>query len=280
MADGRMETQSIPPLAGSAPRIRLVVSSGLGAGTKIDCRRIVTVLGSRKGCKVNLRHPKVSPVHVAIVNTGSATIGIDLVTKHGTLLNGLRMEHECLSDDDMLTIGPWQFRVETRKPTGHGQRDLHLDLEPAPSVVALEQVSNGRILRPSRDVCLIGRRSGCDITISDRRVSRAHALLLTYFGRPAIVDLLSQNPTCVNDLPVRFRVLANDDVITIGETRFRTKLLESTVGEKPSNGRITQAEPIALAPPEECGDQINIGEVEGAQRWKIAESLERATRNK
>jgi pSer/pThr/pTyr-binding forkhead associated (FHA) protein len=257
------------------------VRSGRGEGTTIDCRRVVTILGSRKGCKVNLRHPKISAVHVAIVNTGSDVFAVDLVTKSGTLLNGLHMEHERLSDDDILTVGPWRLRVEIQKPGVRGQDDLHpFDLEPSPHVVALELVATGRILRPNRDVCLVGRRSGCDITISDRRISRAHALLLTYFGQPAIVDLLSQNQTHVNDVPVRFKPLVNDDVITVGETQFRAKLVGSAVSEKNSNGRKAGEGKIVLAPPEECTDQINIEEVEGSQRWRIADSAKRAARNK
>jgi len=282
MTPGQTTSTGSPPNADSAPRVRLVVQSGMGTGTRIDCTRVVTLLGSRKGCKVNLKHRRVSPVHVAVVNTGSAVFAVDLVTRYGTILNDLKMEHECLSDGDILTIRPWRFRVDIEKAAHKGERDAHpFGLEPSPHVVAFELLSNGRILRPDRDVCLIGRRSGCDITISDRQVSRAHALLVNYYGHPAISDLLSHNRTLVNDAAVGFHVLADGDVVQVGDTRFRARLMASGVHKNVSdNGRTALKSEVPLAAPAAEGDMIDIGQVEGTQRWHIADKLERASRKK
>ncbi|MFQ5591398.1 MAG: FHA domain-containing protein, partial [Phycisphaerae bacterium] len=235
----------------------------------------------RKGCKVNLRHPKVSPVHLAIVHTGSAAIALDLVTRYGTKLNSLPMEHERLSDADVLTIGPWQFRIEiVNSPPGGPADRAPVDIEPTTATVTLEQVATGRILQPNREVCVIGRRTGCDIAIADRRVSRAHALLIVSSGRPAVFDLYSRNHTLVNGTPVGFHYLANDDMITVGDTQFRVKLSGPTTVDKSGNGRNLAEQKVALGPGDHSSDRVDIGAVEGAQRWAIADSLQRAARKK
>ncbi len=274
-------TKANPVTADSAPRVHLVVQAGRESESRIRCRRVVTLLGSRVGCKVTLRHGRVSPVHVAIVNNGSDVLAVDLVTKTGTLLNGLKMEHEQLSNQDTLSIRPWEFRVDIEKPTHSGEADVHpFGLEPAPHVVALEHTATGRILQPSRAVCVIGRRNGCDITISDSQVSRAHALLLTYFGRPAIFDLLSNNETSVNDEPVEFHLLKNDDVITIGESRFRVRLVDSAIGERtPKNDKAAEM-PVAVSSENPRSDLVDIRSTEKKRPWRIADDLEKATRKR
>lgn len=282
MPEHERTIRGIPAVSAQAPRVRLVVKGGLGTGTEIDCHRVVTLLGSRKGCKVRLQHPRISAVHLAVVNTGADVFAVDLVTRTGTLLNGLKMEHESVSDGDMLAIGPWTFRIDIESQVNNGNSDIHVHgLEPAPHIAALEHLSTNQVLRPTRNVCVIGRRSGCDITISDRRVSRAHALLLlNYFGNPAVVDLLSQNQVLVNDARVNFAVLTDNDIITIGETRFRARLRGSTISESSTRNRKPIEKKAVVTPEQPLLDQIDIAEVEGSQRWKVAENVERIPRKK
>lgn len=272
-------TQAGPVTADSAPRVHLVVNSGTEAGSRIRCRRVVTLLGSRSGCKVTLRDGRVSPVHVAIINDGLQVWACDLVTSSGTLLNGLKMEHEALNDQDVLSIHPWEFLVDIQRPPHSGEADAHpFGLDPTPHVVALEHVTTGRILQPSRELCVIGRRNGCDIAISDSRVSRAHALLLNYFGHPAIFDLLSRNHTSVNDEPVQFHTLKNDEVIAIGESRFRVRLVGSAVSERASKVDKATETPVALVPKKPDPDLVDIRSTERARRWTIADNLQKAAR--
>ncbi|MCH7924243.1 MAG: FHA domain-containing protein, partial [Planctomycetes bacterium] len=84
-------TDGSPIVPDSAPRLSLVPMRGDGAGKPIECRRCVTLLGSRTGCKIVLKRKTVAPAHVAIVNTGAHIYAVDLVTKHGAQLNGLKM---------------------------------------------------------------------------------------------------------------------------------------------------------------------------------------------
>ena len=228
----------IPLVAGSAPLVRLVSQSAAGAETAIACRRVVTLLGSRTGCKLVLPHRRVAAVHAAIVHTGPDVYAVDLVTKYGTLLNGLKLEHERLSDGDRLAICSWELRVTVQQHERTGSADIHpFDLEPTPHVIALEHLATHRILQPNRGVCIIGRRNGCDITVNDNTVSRTHALLFTYFGYAAVFDLLSRNGTFVNGTRVGFRVLQDSDTITVGDTQFRARLVSPGTKERGDSRR-------------------------------------------
>ncbi len=269
----------VPIVADSAPRVRLKIEKGQGVGTTIECRRVVTLVGSRSGCKLRLQHRQVSPVHVALINNGREIVAVDLITRQGTFLNELKMEHEQLSDGDLLTIDPWRIRVEIQQPQSRGDADLHpFSLEPSPQVIALEHLTTGRILKPNRDGCVIGRRTGCDIVISDRRISRTHSLLLTYFGQLAVFDLLSQNQVRVNGEPVVYQVLQNNDELGIGDTRFRVRMVESKVGNGRAGKKAEPFSPGVSLSEDHPPDMIDIEAVEGSQSWKIADSLEKARR--
>jgi len=263
-----------PLVAGTAPRVHLVVQSEPQTGTRIDCRRVVTLLGSRPGCKVNVQGRGVSPVHLAIVNNGAQVVAVDLVTKGGTRLNGLKMEHEVLSHGDVLAIGRWKFEIEVQRPPDSGDADAHpFELEHTPRIVGLEHMGTGRMLQPNREICVLGRRSSCDIHISDNRVSRAHALLLSYFGYRAIFDLLSRNRTSVNDEPVQYRALQDNDIVKIGESQFRVRLVGTKVADRAPKTPMPVKASIALEPEESIPDLVDIETVEGAQRWPVADTL-------
>lgn len=288
-------SRSVPTTAESAPRLFLTPQAGSKTSPRIECRRVVTLIGSREGCKVVLPHKRVAPVHTAIINDGTHVSAVDLVTPNGTLLNNLKMEFERLGDGDVLSIGPWELKVSIVMPAGDGASDAHpFALEPTPQVIALEHLATHRILQPTRDACVIGRRRGCDIVITDNSVSRAHALLVSYFGYPAILDLLTRNGTSVNDQPVLFQNLKDDDIISIGDTRFRLRLALPQTGTKSAspptstsrngsasgNGSANGNGSLKLRspPPDEVADLVDIHAAESSQRWHIVDDLAKAAR--
>ncbi len=268
-------TSCPPSLPDFAPHVTLVVRKAHESGVRIACNRVVTLVGSRHGVRANLQCDKVAPVHLAIVNNGVDVHAVDMLSPTGTLLNGLKMQHEKLSDGDRLEIGTFDFGVEISRPTRKGNGDIHLDLEPAPQAIALEHIETGRLLQPNRSVCLIGRRHGCDVVLDDHQVSRAHALLLTYHDRPAVMDLLTPGKTLVNDEPVGFRALADGDVLTIGDANFRVRVVEpKVVAGPPSTRKSAVATVLTPTPKEREPDLIDIKATEGSQRWRVAEDLD------
>jgi len=275
LAPPELETIS---LADSGPIVRLSTGSPPNE-ISIVCRRVITLVGSRDGCKVVLKNRRVDPVHLAVIHTGDAVFAVDLLSRNGTLLNGLKLQFEKLRDGDRLTIGPWEFRVGIETALPSADADLHrVGLEPAPQIVALEHMPTHRILQPAREACLLGRRNGCDIIVQDHSASRVHAILFRYHGFPAICDLLSRNPTQVNRGPVTFQVLRNDDLVTIGETEFRVRLHTAGVQDRVTKTKSVPA--TSVKPPSTVNDPdlIDIHLTESSQRWTIVDDYERATR--
>jgi len=284
LVDRDATSPGVPFSEPTGPAVRLTVQRGSHEGAVIECRRVVTLIGSRPGCKIQLNHPLVSPVHVAIVNDNGEAYAVDLVSNRGTLLNDLKMEHERLSNGDLITIEPWVFRVGI----GRGARRTNgntpsVPLEFAPHLIAFEHLESGRILKPDRKICTIGRRSGCDIQVDDPDVSRAHALFFIHDDHPTVVDLCTRNGTYVNDEPIGFRVLKDKDVVRIGDARFRVCVIVPSAGVpkakpvddvtppgsvRPAGGSNGTASPIKLD-----DDLVDIQAVEGSQRWHIAESV-------
>lgn len=280
MTRGESANPCAPLVPETGVQVHLIVRSGSNGGQAIACRRVVTLIGSRPGCKVHIAHPQIAPVHAAIVNTGSEIILLDLLTRAGTLLNGLKIEHEVIADGDLLAVGPVEFRIRLRQAEPSDNGDLHpFDLDLTPHAVALEHMPSGRVLQPKRKVCLLGRKEGCDIQADDDSVSRAHALLFQFYGHPVIFDLLSRNRTLVNDAAVVYRALTDNDVIGLGGARFRVRVVESKVVERAKTQVTRTTSPIVLVPQAPIADDmIDIGSVEGSQRWAIADKLEKASR--
>jgi len=268
---------STPLAAEAAPRVTLIVQKGAKQGTRVPCRRVVTLIGSREGCKVRLADDAIAPAHVAIVNTGIHVTAVDLLSSMGSTLNGLKLEQEILSDGDRIAIGNWVFDVEIKSASVNGQADLHpLDIATTAELIALEHLDTGRVLKPSREICVIGRRDNSDIVISDDDVSRTHALLIHYYERPVIMDLLTGKGTFIDDNRIGFHTIKDGEVLRVGHSSFRCRLLGSKVanGASPKNGKVVSG-PKEMTKDEAIGDLIDIGVTEGATRWRVAENLDK-----
>ena len=282
MITGEASSDSLPFITASAPRLLLHAEAKGVESATIECRRLVTLLGSRNGCKVNLHGNGISPVHAAIVNTGTELQVVDLLTPGGTKLNGLRLVYDKITTDDVLSINGWEFRAEILPPEQVHRADAHaMPLDPAPDVFALEHATSRRLLQPTREACVLGRRKGSDIVINDGQVSRVHAMVVRYFGFPAIFDLLSKNGLSVNNRQVKFRFLQDGDAIQIGDAKFIVRAKDGQVPPSNGNGSNGKVSPsIAVGTSDVPTDLIDIQATEGSQRWRIAESLERTQKKK
>jgi pSer/pThr/pTyr-binding forkhead associated (FHA) protein len=211
-----------PRLPKSAPHVRLAILAGPGAGQTLDLTRCVTLLGSRPGCKLQLRSSSVAPVHCAIVNTGVDVYLRDLVSTTGTYLNDLPAVLEKLDDGDTLKIADWEIRVEIKPYALDTLSDMpHVSLEPEPTAIGVEVNGSGRLVRIARAVGVIGRRPGCDVVVDDGQVSRVHALLFTYTGQPAFCDLLSHNGVALEGAQAHFGFLHSGDTLEVGPVKLR-----------------------------------------------------------
>ncbi len=155
-----------------ANQAQLILQAGAGTqATRWSLGGPVTTLGRWEGCEVVLSDPEVSRKHAQIRHEGGRYVLVDLGSKNGTLVNGVRAERAVvLADGDELVIAP-RFRLrfvdsEATVSVDAGRQGLRIDaatrsvrvrgrlLEPplAPSQLALLQLlceSPGRVY--SRD---------------------------------------------------------------------------------------------------------------------------------
>lgn len=271
----------MPAVNDGSPKLTLTLTSGTQSGLRVPCHRIVTLVGAREGCKVHLPDKRIAPVHVALINDGTKVSAIDLLTRSGTTLNGLKLEYEPLNQGDVLELASWTFEARIQRTPNYSNADEHaLDTDPASEQLSLEHIRSGRVLQPNRDVCIVGRRAGSDIYLDDNRVSRTHALLMTYFGSPAVVDLVTANGTFVNGESVVFSKLKDGDLLAIGDSEFRVRIVAGVAGRPVTASRngVVKKPSLVARVEDHPGDQIDIAETEGSQRWRIAEQSKKAAR--
>lgn len=94
------------------------------------------------------------------------------------------------------------------------------DVDPRRAGPLLFLTRNGQTLRKIRfdgSRLMIGRTEHNDLAIDSKFVSRHHALLVRHGSSTLLMDLNSANGTFVNSRRISNQVLANEDVITLGD---------------------------------------------------------------
>ena len=81
-------------------------------------------------------------------------------------------------------------------------------------------LADGSRVRIGDEPLVIGRLPECGVVVADSNVSRRHAELRRAGDNVVLTDLGSTNGTRVNGAPIRERVLASGDEISVGSTRL------------------------------------------------------------
>jgi hypothetical protein len=114
-------------------------------------------------------------------------------------------------------VGPVEIRLEAAPSLKPGDLRVRADIVEDPSgLVGSLVLPDGRRLRAGAAALSIGRVAGCDITVTDPKVSRNHAEIRRDREGFLLVDLGSTNGTFVNGRPVREALLHDGDRIAIG----------------------------------------------------------------
>ena len=82
-------------------------------------------------------------------------------------------------------------------------------------------MSDGKRIVLGAEPIVLGRMPECSVVLSDPNVSRRHAEIRRKGSDAVVADLGSTNGTKVNGVPVRERVLADGDEVTVGTTTVR-----------------------------------------------------------
>jgi hypothetical protein len=90
----------------------LVVENGRLRGTRRALNAELTLIGQDAVCEVGLDIEGVNPLHCAIVYGPEGFVLRDLGSATGTFLNGEAIHTSPLRHDDIIGVGPFQFRLE------------------------------------------------------------------------------------------------------------------------------------------------------------------------
>ncbi len=100
-----------------APTGELVVQNGRMSGARCPLGDPVTLIGRAEGCDVRLNVDGVEPHHCLLSQSSTGMVLRDLSGATGTLVNGEPAALRVLEDGDLLTVGPFRFRVRLPQDT-------------------------------------------------------------------------------------------------------------------------------------------------------------------
>lgn len=205
------ETRSTPRLPDSAPLARIELESD--AGLACETNAPVVLIGSRRDCAMAVQHGDVSQAHLALVNTGSSIVAVDLCSRTGTFINNQRVTVATVRPGDKLRIGSLDLRLEFAVPP-ESKGD-------APRLSSPLKLSGGVAVDIKTLPAVIGRRQGCAVLLDTPDVSLAHALLVAIEGKPAIFDLGSRSGIILNRRRMSESWLHDGDELSIGGEKVR-----------------------------------------------------------
>ncbi len=104
-------------------------------------------------------------------------------------------------------------RIVLTAPKASGKPQITLNVLAGPE--------QGQIFKIARPTTTIGRSNTCEIMITDPLVSRQHCQIVLGMGGISLKDMGSTNGTTLNGNRVTESPLRNQDVISVGGTRFR-----------------------------------------------------------
>jgi hypothetical protein len=81
-------------------------------------------------------------------------------------------------------------------------------------------LTDGRRVQIGTEPLVIGRLPECGVVLADSNVSRRHAELRRDGDTVVLTDLGSTNGTRVNGAPIRERILASGDEVSVGSTKL------------------------------------------------------------
>jgi pSer/pThr/pTyr-binding forkhead associated (FHA) protein len=182
-------------------------------------------------------HAEVSRRHVYIQIIEGQAFWFDLESRTGIRANGELQKSGWLTDGQTLGVGPYMIRqFANESQTGDGRPENNMRrvtpfLAKAYSQAPLPEVALEFLDGPSqamawpvrRVMSFIGSASGCKFRLTDGSVSRFHASFLRTSAGLWIIDLLGEGGISVNNSPVRFSYLADEDLIRIGRYQIRLR---------------------------------------------------------
>ena len=196
------------------------------------------LVGREADCEIVLENPAISRHHFKVLQRGVEWLIEDLGSRHGTLLNGARMESSqsiSLRDRDRIEVAGTQVIFHAAKldfaseeHTSFLAQQMVADMlgslgneDNTPYLRVLSGKREGdRILLDGRKPFLVlGRDHDCDICLDEANVSRRHCRFDVDFSGIWVEDLDSKNGVKIGDQEITERTKLRDRTeISVGAT--------------------------------------------------------------
>ncbi len=196
------------------------------------------LVGRDRRADVSLDHKLVSRRHAYLQVVEGQAFWLDLDSRSGTCANGQVRKFGWLAPGDSIWVGPFELGWPAEDSAAPGSCELRSGTQVSPLVArtyrdqVLPEVSLEFLNGPSRSarwpmnrvMSLVGSAYGCKFRLADPSVSAFHCSLLRTTAGLWVIDLLGPDGIGVNDAPVRFALLAPNDVLSVGRYRIRMRI--------------------------------------------------------
>ena len=89
---------------------RLILTRRRKTLQRMDLDKTRLLIGRNEFCDLRITSDVVSRQHAMLFRNGSATIVVDLKSKHGTFVNGKRVTRKVLINDDIISVGDHRIK--------------------------------------------------------------------------------------------------------------------------------------------------------------------------
>jgi hypothetical protein len=127
----------------------------------------------------------------------------------------------------MMSVGDIGSASKGGRPSGLGKAGKCVGW-----IVAINGQHSGEDFRLTSGKNTIGTASDADIVLTDKKLSRKHAVIRYEGGEFVVSDLDSSNGTYVNDEKVQKHDLIDNDIIKLGDVEFEFKCVSQHTRDK------------------------------------------------
>jgi Protein of unknown function (DUF3662)/Inner membrane component of T3SS, cytoplasmic domain len=172
-------------------------------------------------------HRRVGVRGLIAPNAFAVTLAPADVERFSNFIDALSRElsdaaREHAKNEGYLFVGPVEVEIFEGSTLKAGRFTVEAEVrEDADGGFLAELVlTDGRRVQIGTEPLVIGRLPECGVVLADSNVSRRHAELRRAGDTVVLTDLGSTNGTRVNGAPIRERILASGDEVSVGSTRL------------------------------------------------------------
>jgi pSer/pThr/pTyr-binding forkhead associated (FHA) protein len=239
---------------------KLILRDGKGSEDVHEIADDVTTFGRSSANIIQVKDEQSSRQHCRIEKAGDGYRLVDLGSRNGTKVNGVKVSSQTLKPGDVITIGDYSItfdqkievsadelgatvavdledaRAAAAAPAGAGQGGDRKDpladqMQPQFVIEVVEGGGTGTRIELGVDPVKIGRNASNDLVIDDEAASNFHAEITKEAIGYVVSDLGSTNGTKVNDEKIVKSPLAHGSRVQIGSTVIAFKNLGAPTEE-------------------------------------------------